>query len=68
MDAGIVGPLEPTRRPSRKGSKATFQESDVGNSFPDKRRSSFLRQHVDIGSVLHSAFWSVRTEVKAEQT
>jgi len=67
MDAGIVAPLEPTRRPSRKGSKATVKESDEGNSFPDRRRSSFLRQHVDTGSVLHSAFCSVGTEVKAEQ-
>jgi hypothetical protein len=55
MDAGIVAPLESALRHSRKGSKATVQESDEGNSFPDRRRSSFLRQHVDTGSELHSA-------------
>jgi hypothetical protein len=67
MVARIVSPLEPTRRPSRKGSKTTVQESDEGNSFPDRGQSSFLRQHVDTGSVLHSAFCSVSIEVKAEQ-
>jgi hypothetical protein len=67
MDAGIVAPLEPMRRPSTKVSKATVQESDEGNSFPDRFQSSFLLQHVDTGSVLRSAFCSVGTEVKAEQ-
>jgi len=66
MDVGIVAPLEPMRRPSEKGSKATVQESDEGNSFPDGCRCSFLHQYVDTGSVLYLVFCSMGNKVKAE--
>ena len=67
MDAGIIAQLKPTRRCSGITSKMTVSGIDEGNSIPDRGRSSFLRQHVYRGSAFHSAFYSVGTEVKAEQ-